>query len=234
MKLQTPKSLTEKETKVLDFIETFQRENGMSPSYQEIKDHFSFASFNSVQNYLKQLSTKGYLQFEPNQKRAIQVIQGSNAFKNFVSQNNVRTLTKSPRSRLLPDSLTTSETLSLPLLGKVAAGSPLEALAHDDFIEVPLHLVKNPNNSYVLKVSGESMIEDGIFNDDYLVISNTSEAKNGDTVIAKINNEATVKKFYHKNNQIELRPANSTFKSQFYSSSEVEIHGLVTSLFRKY
>jgi len=234
MKQLTPKSLTEKESKVLEFIETFQRENGMSPSYQEIKDHFSFASFNSVQNYLKQLSAKGYLHFEANQKRAIQVIQSANAFKDFVSQKNIKTLTRSPRSRLLPDSLTASETLSLPLLGKVAAGKPLEAITHDDFIEVPLHLVKNPDNSYVLKVSGDSMIEDGIFNDDYLVVHNTSQAKNGDTVIAKINNEATVKIFYQKNNQIELRPANSTFKSQFYSSDEIEINGLVVSLFRKY
>ncbi|RAV32194.1 transcriptional repressor LexA, partial [Corynebacterium heidelbergense] len=136
--------------------------SGVSPSYQEIKDHFGLASFNSVQNYLKQLTNKGYISNPQNLKRAIQVLHSASAVQDQLQSKTVSTKTGSPRTQLLQ---ARGEILSLPLLGKVAAGQPIEAIKHDEFVDVPPSMVRNPSKSFALKVQGDSMIEDGIFDE---------------------------------------------------------------------
>ena len=158
--------LTLKEKSVLEFIEGYFIEKEIAPSFMEIKDHFGFASNNSVQRYLKQLQTKGYI-FIPtgNQKRAITLLHPSNTLhKNFTSPNNHNLQST---SSVMPPPVT--EQYSLPLLGKIAAGLPIEALEYDETVEVPYNLVRQPEKSYALEVQGESMIEEGIHNGDMIL-----------------------------------------------------------------
>ena len=236
-KLPLP-SLTPKEKSVLEYIEAHILSSGISPSYQEIKDHFGLASFNSVQNYLKQLTTKGYISNPQNQKRAIQVLHSASAVQEHL-QAKVSTTTGSHRTQLLQ---ARDEILSLPLLGKVAAGQPIEALKHDEYVDVPPSMVRNPSKSFALKVQGDSMIEDGIFDEDIILIQEQKSASNGDIIVATVENEATVKRIYLRSRpdsgstekQVELRPSNSTMKSMWYSPEQVEIRGIVVGLIRKF
>lgn len=232
--------LTPKEKKVLEFIEEHILTSGVSPSYQEIKDHFGLASFNSVQNYLKQLTTKGYIENPLGQKRAIQVLHSASSVQEHLqSKKTVSTTTGSQRSQLLQ---ARDEILSLPLLGKVAAGQPIEALKHDEFVDVPPSMVRNPSKSFALKVQGDSMIEDGIFDEDIILVQKQNSAGNGDIVVATVDNEATVKRIYVRarpdsgssSKMVELRPSNSTMKSMWYQPDDVEIRGIVVGLIRKF
>ncbi len=264
---KSPISLTPKEKRVLQFIELYIRDHGVAPSFQEICDEFGLASFNSVQNYLKQLSAKAYIEISPYQKRSIRVIQSADmasehikslqrnaaapeAAQNLRKLNSVSTAGSSNTSLLQSQLRTQSEILSLPLLGAVAAGVPLESRVHDEFFEVSKSLVRNPARSYVLKVKGQSMIDDGIFDGDFLIVQNDVTASKGEIVIASIDGEATVKRFFPKARvpleeqnkvhfqkdveYVELRPANPLFRSQYYPANKVEIMGVLTGLVRKF
>lgn len=230
--------LTPKEKAVLEFIESQVLSSGVSPSYQEIKDHFGLASFNSVQNYLKQLTAKGYIEIPAHQKRAIRILQTARAVQEDLIR---RAVPKggSSRGSLLQ---ARGEILSLPLLGSVAAGQPIERLTHDEFVEVPPLMVKKPDSTFVLKVQGDSMIDDGIWDNDFLLVEEKKTAVNGDIIVASVDNEATVKRFYLRSRpdydaqekMVELRPSNPRLKSMWYAPQDVEIKGLVVGLIRKY
>jgi repressor LexA len=221
--------LTTKERSVLDFIELELTTKGISPSYQEICDHFGFASFNSVQNYLKQLTAKGYVQIPQNQKRAIHLIHSAQDFHRDLNQR-------------LGDSDESSQVSAIPFLGRVAAGSPIERIQDNEFMDVPVSMLKTPGDYFALKVEGDSMIEEGIFDGDFLVVLSQKAARDGDLVVASIEDGATVKRFFHKKNpaaqttekMIELRPANPRLTSMWYHPQQVELKGLVKALLRKY
>ena len=227
--------LTEKEKAVLEMIEASMAERGISPSYQEICDHFGFASFNSVQNYLKQLTTKGYVQMLSHQKRGIQVLHSARSVQESVRAQ--RDLVAPIKASMLKR----PEALELPLLGKVAAGLPLESFAHDEFVDVPASMVRNPQKTFALKISGSSMIEDGIHDGDIILVQKQTTATNGEIVVATIGDESTVKRFFIKNNpesssekMVELRPSNSTMQSMWYEPAQVQIKGIVVGLIRKF
>jgi len=234
-------SLTAKERSVLLFIETELLTKGISPSYQEICDHFGFASFNSVQNYLKQLAHKGYVSIQQNQKRAIQLLHSAEDFhKELVERLQVAAEPSHQPSH--EHSHEHLRVLPIPFLGRVAAGQPIERISENEFIEIPINLVKNTRDLFALKAEGDSMIEEGIFDGDTLVIQSQKSARDGDLVVASIDQEASVKRFFYKPNpqqpecgkQIELRPANSKLRSMWYSPSQIEIKGLVKALLRSY
>lgn len=222
-------TLTLKEKAVLEFIDGFQKSSGISPSYQEIRDHFEFASFNSVQNYLKQLIRKGYVKSSANQKRALQIVQPSSTGTSTGS---------------LPTSLLQGkeEVLSLPLLGKVAAGCPIESIKHNEFIIVPTTMVRHASKTFALRVQGDSMINEGILDEDTILVQQQASATNGELVVATVENEATVKRFYlrtpprgsHDELMVELRPANDKLQSMWFSPYEVNIQGIVVGLLRKF
>lgn len=233
-----PLPLSTKEKMVLEFIEEQLLQSGVVPSYQEIKDHFGFASFNSVQNYLKQLSSKGYISVASNQKRAIQILHSSLAVpQNVVDlkdklKNKKIESQETPRDQLLQNSH--EEVLSLPLLGHVAAGSPIEAFEYNEYIDVPPSLVRNSSKTFALKVKGQSMINDGIFDGDIILVQKQSNASNGEIIVASVENESTVKRIYTSSDKVELRPANSTMNSMWYSADQVQIQGVVVGLIRKF
>jgi repressor LexA len=260
---QTPqaKPLSRGELKVLEFIEHFIEQQGLSPTYQEIKEHFGFASFNSVQRYLKQLQDKNYLLMPGgNQKRALQVLQSSRSFSNLLASpltSAMATTTQipiptQPKKGASPasESPPQVESLSLPLLGRVAAGVPIEAFTDNEFIEVPSSLIRNPAKTFALIVQGQSMIEDGILDGDVIFVQKQTYANNGETVVAMVNNQATVKRFYlHRQRdihtypqnhahpsaqQVELRPANSAMQPLWYEPQDVDIQGIVVGLIRRF
>ncbi|MCB0412942.1 MAG: transcriptional repressor LexA [Bdellovibrionales bacterium] len=236
MQKNIPLPLTPKEKNVLDFIESYFIKHTVSPTFSEIKDHFGFASFNSVQRYLKQLQKKKYI-FIPggNQKRALQLLHPSDTIVTSFQKN------KDKPSTQFEDSY---ENLSLmiPLLGKVAAGQPLESKAYNENVEVPRSLVRKPSSSFALKVHGQSMIEEGILDGDTILVQKQAHASNGEIIVATVDNEATVKRFYlHSKSShskdfpmIELRPANSTMDSLWYPVNKVKIEGIVVGLIRKF
>ncbi len=238
-------SLTAKEKSVLQFIEAELVSKGISPSYQEICDHFGFASFNSVQNYLKQLTAKGYVAINPNQKRAIQLLHSAQDFhQNLIERLQVtaepsRGSLSHQSSPRFSENDKHAKVLPIPFLGRVAAGAPIERVNENEFIEIPLNLVKNSKDLFALRVEGDSMIDEGIFDGDTLVVQSTKVARDGDLVVASIDQEATVKRFFNKlkvadSKSIELRPANKRLTSMWYHPSQVEIKGLVKALLRSY
>lgn len=198
--------LTPKEQMVLDFIRTFLAKKGYVPSYEEIKNRFGYASLFSVQQYLKQLENKGYLRTPGgNKKRAIEVLDSE------------------------------SQEALLPLLGRVAAGRPIEAIEQRDMVEVPPSLLAPGGDYFALRVSGDSMIDDGIHDQDIVVIRKQSHAENGQTVVALIDNEATIKRFYRKRGQVELHPANPSYKPLVVSNeSSFKIEGILCGLIRRF
>lgn len=256
--------LTPKEKTVLEFLEMYARLNGFAPTYQEICKHFGFASFNSAQRYLKQLEAKEYISLGgANQKRAISLLKSASAYQEEIEGRERKSDTSVETSRHSESSTSNVEAFQIPMLGRVAAGAPLEAYEHDEFIDVPASLVKNPDRTYALRVQGQSMIEDGIFEGDVILVQRQSQAENGEIVVAVVpsdvgTEEATVKRFYwHKkaaematkkqatksmtvdsgrsaSKKIELRPANSTMTSFWYDPGEVQIRGIVVGLIRKF
>ncbi len=195
---EAPLPLSFKEKNVLEFLEAYLADKGVSPTYQEICEHFGFASFNSVQRYLKQLEAKGYIRLPwANQKRAITLLHPASALQSAVIQARVdESSSMSSTTDSLTPALLPSESLSLPLLGRVAAGAPIEAVEHDEFIDVPASLVRHADRTYALRVQGQSMIDDGILDGDVILVQRQSTAQNGEIVVAMIGEEATVKRFY--------------------------------------
>jgi repressor LexA len=235
-------SLTPNEKKVLEFIEAFIAKKGMAPTYDEIRKKFDFASFNSVQRYLQQLQDKGYLKIAGrNQKRAIQVLNSADSFRFSRQAHESQTQANGPQTRLqtrLQKRLHTppgaGDPSSLPLLGRVAAGRPIEALEHNEQISVPKDFVRIPERSFTLRVQGQSMIEDGIFDNDVLVVQEQKTFENGQIAVVEIAGEATVKRVYRKSERVELRPSNAEMKSQWVNAQDVVVRGIVVGLLRKF
>lgn len=201
-------SLTKKQKQVYDYIVEYIDENDYSPTQMEIKEHFGFKSLGSVQDYIRYLKNANYIQNDTNSVRGLTpVTSGSNN-----SNENV---------------------IDIPLHGKVAAGNPIEAIEGSEIIPVPAAMIGNGNH-YALTISGESMIEDGILDGDVIVVKEQNNASNGDTVVAVIDNEATVKRYYKKKASIELHPANSTMKPIIVKSGDFQIKGVLVGLLRSY
>lgn len=213
--------LTPKQKSVFEFIQTFSKKRGYAPSQNEIAEYFGFKSLGTVQNYIVRLERHGFLQRSWNAKRSIQLL-------------------KQPQ----PDfSVTVPPPISsihLPLLGEVAAGYPIEAVEGDEKIEVPTSMLKNGDH-FVLRVKGQSMIDEGILEGDFVIVKRQTHAENGQIVVATINNEATIKKLFKRNQGqlIELYPANPSFdviKVDFRQDPSVdfEIKGILSGVIRRY
>ncbi len=200
-------NLTKKQKQVYDYICDYIDENGYSPTQVEIKEHFGFKSLGSVQDYIRYLKNSGHLHSDA---------------------NSVRGLT--PVDYIHPEQ---SNVVEIPLHGSVAAGLPIEAMEGSENIGIPSSMI-GAGSHYALTVSGESMIEDGIFDGDIIIVKEKKTASNGETVIATIDNEATVKRFYKKNNCIELHPANSSMKPIIVNDGDFQIKGILVGLYRSY
>jgi len=198
--------LTEKQKAFLEYISRYMDDWGRSPSFEEICSHFGFTSYNTVTTYLKALKRKGYIRLprKKNQKRAIEVI-----------------------------SPVETRRFEFPLLGRVAAGKPIEAVEDMDVIEVPSSMI-GQGDHFVLQVKGDSMKEDGILDGDFIVVRKQPTAENGETVVALINNEATVKKYHRRKNYVELRPSHTGMEPIIVKKGDLRIEGRVVGVIRHY
>jgi len=198
--------LTKRQKELFDYLDGYIAEHGYAPTLEEIGEHFKLSSVATVHKHLSNLEQKGLIRRKWNFSRAIELVP------------------QSPHKGAV----------ELPLLGRVAAGEPIEALETSDTIVVPEDLVRR-ENSFVLRVVGDSMINDGIWDGDYIVVEERSSAENGETVVATINGEATVKRFYQEaNGQVRLQPANDTLAPIVARAKEVTIRGVVVAVMRKY
>jgi len=196
--------LTEKQKNVYDFIQYFSEKHGYPPSYEEIRRALGVTSLNAVFKHLKQLEKKGFLKSP--------------------WENQKRAL------ELLPLS---PKGVRIPLFGKVAAGKPIEPIETPDEVEVPEWLLSG-GETFALTVEGQSMLDDGIRQGDMLVVRKQEHAQNGQTVVALVDGEATVKRFFLKNDMVTLKPANKKFTPIVVNAERVHIVGVVVGLYRKY
>lgn len=199
-------NITKKQSEVLNFIVDFNEKNDYNPSYQEIADGLGLQSVATVHQHVKALATKGYLKSDFNKRRSLELVDRG-------------------------EMLTTA--FRLPLVGVIAAGQPIEAIENPDTYAVPSTLVDDPANTYVLKVKGDSMIEEGILDGDLVIIERNHSPKNGDVVVALLDNSyATLKKFYRESKRIRLQPANKALKPIF--SRDPLIQGVVRAVIRNF
>lgn len=206
--------LTPKETKVYEFIKKYSALNGFPPTYMEIQEEFELKAIGSVQQYIEQLHDKGYIKNKIglSKKRSLELVsQEQNEIVRAMS----------------------SEVISVPLEGKVAAGRLTEAVQNREYIDIPKSLVKQNADYFALKVKGDSMIEEHIMDGDLVIIKRQNTASNGQTVVAIVDNEATIKKFYHRKTHIELVPANPEFEViKVKPSPQFKILGILSSVIR--
>ncbi len=197
-------NLTKRQKEILDFINQFIEDNGYAPSYREIGQHFGLSSTATVCEHVQALQNKGYLKTDPNEARSIEIVENERADAIFLS-----------------------------LAGLITAGEPIEAVENKEKIAVPADFVKDEAKSYVLKVKGESMIEEGIYDGDYVIVEENENPQNGQVVVALLDNTfATLKKFYKEANRVRLQPANSTMKPIF--AKNVMVQGVVRAVIRKF
>lgn len=207
-----PSYLTERQRDILEFIQRFQGDRGIAPTHREICEEFGYSSYGTVYKHLKLLQEKGFLRKDWNQKRGIEVL------------------------RELPGGGDVDEeSKELPFFGRIAAGQPIEAVANQDTLNVPHHLLgRRRGEHYVLEVVGDSMIGEGIFEGDLVIVLQRELAEPGDMVVALVGSDATLKRFYPEGDTVRLQPANPTMQPIRVPARDVQIQGIVVGLMRRF
>jgi len=200
--------LTKRQKLVYDYIASFIKQKGYAPSIVEICEKFGLSSPATIHKHLTNLESKGLIRRQKNLSRAIELLEPSQA--------------------------PSSASREVPLLGLIAAGFPIETFPSEETISVPEDMLGR-GRTYVLKVKGDSMIEDHIQDGDYVIVDEAETADNGDTVVALVDNDsATMKKFYRENGNVRLQPANSSMTPIIVPADQVKIQGIVIGLLRKF
>ncbi len=201
-------SLTKRQREILTFLSLYTDENGYAPSFEEIAENFGFTSLATVHEHLSNLERKGYIRRGYNESRAIEILPSET----------------SPRF------------VELPLLGLVAAGMPIEAAVTGETIAIPPDMLRKTGNHYVLKVRGNSMIDEQIRDGDFVVVNERKTADNGEMVIALLERtSATVKRYYReKDGRIRLQPANDAMEPIYTDERNLLIQGVVVGVLRRY
>jgi repressor LexA len=210
--------LTERQRDILNFIREFQKERGIAPTHREICDRFGFSSYGTVYKHLSLLEKKGLIRRDWNQKRGVELVEKPES-----------EAASSTSSRQEP----AAAVRELPLFGYIAAGRPLEVDSSDETIAAPEHLTARGEN-YVLKVRGDSMVEDGIWDGDLVIIARRQLADNGEMVVANVNGEVTLKRLYREGERVRLQPANSMMGPIYAAARDVAVQGVVVGLMRRY
>jgi repressor LexA len=200
--------LTKRQRQILDYLTSYVTEHGYAPSFEEIAAQFNYNSLATVHEHLSNLERKGYIKRSYNESRAIEILP----------------------SDVMP------RAVELPLLGAVAAGMPIEAAEFDQTVAVPEDFVRRSGSHYVLKVRGNSMIEDHISDGDFVVVHDRQAADNGDMVIAMLDgSSATVKRYYReRDGRIRLQPSNGQMAPIYVQENQMRVQGIVVGVLRKY
>jgi repressor LexA len=198
--------LTKRQREILDYLNEFIQQHGYAPSLEEIGKRFGLSSLATVHKHLTNLQQKGFIKRAWNRSRSVELMP----------------------SRLL------GRTVELPLLGYVAAGAPIEAIVGNETIDVPETLAGN-RDTYVLRVKGDSMIDEQIRDGDFVIVEDRKTAENGETVVALLSgSDVTLKKFYRENGKVRLQPANVTIEPIIVPAEQVQVQGVVIGVMRKY
>jgi repressor LexA len=206
-----PSYLTERQREILEYIQDFLRIHGIAPTHREICERFGFSSYGTVYKHLRLLQDKGYLRRDWNQKRGMELI------------------------RAIPGGGSTASQADLPYYGNIAAGRPIEALAGNERLAVPTHLLSTrTGDHYVLRVVGDSMVDEGIQDGDYVVVLRRERAEPGEMVVALVGDDATLKRFFPEGDTIRLQPANPTMQPIRVPARDVRVQGIVVGLMRKF
>ena len=198
--------LTKRQREILDYLNDFIQQHGYAPSLEEIGRRFGLSSLATVHKHLTNLQEKGFIKRAWNRSRSVELVP----------------------SRL------GGRAVELPLLGYVAAGRPIEAVVNTETIAVPEDLV-GKRDTYVLRVKGDSMIDEQIRDGDYVIVEERHTAENGETVIALVNgSDATLKKLYREQGHIRLQPANPAMQPIIVQADQVQLQGVVIGVMRRY
>ena len=201
-------TLTERQKEIVDFIREYRQRRGISPTQREICDRFGFSSFGTLQKHIRLLLEKGVLVRDWNKRRSLLVAEE------------------------LPEG--SALAVELPLVGRIAAGSPIESLSGQERVAVP-ELLTHHRGNFVLRVRGDSMIGEGIFDGDYVVLEPREEAARGETVAALVRGEATLKKYFPESDgTVRLVPANPEMATIVEPATDVVVQGVVVGLMRRY
>ncbi len=199
-------NLTRRQREILDYIEDFMGERGYSPSLEEIAARFGLSSVATVHKHLKALEERGAIRRGHNQSRSISLVERS-----------VR-----------------ADSFSVPLLGRVAAGLPIEAIQDAEEIMIPEDMLGR-RRTFALEVQGNSMIDEGIHNGDHVVVEERNTAENGETVIAMLpGGEVTLKRYFREGKIIRLQPANDSLHPMMVPEEDLRIQGVVIGVLRRY
>jgi len=215
--------LTAKQRELLLFIDQRLGETGISPSFDEMREALDLKSKSGVHRLISALEERGFIRRLPNRARALEVVK-------LPETRPAATVT--PLRPAAPAAA--NDTIELLLAGRIAAGTPIEALQGTETFPVPAALL-GPGEHYALEVSGDSMVEEGILDGDFALIRRVDTARDGEIVVALVNNEeATLKTFRHEGNMIRLDPANRNYEPQRYRPDQVQIQGRLAGLIRRY
>lgn len=223
--------LTRKQHELICFINDRLEATGVSPSFEEMKEALDLKSKSGVHRLISALEERGFIRRLPNRARALEVTKlpegGIVAKAPAAKPSNVIEM---PRRVPQP----ANDVIELPLHGRIAAGTPIEAMERDVTLPVPAALL-GPGEHYALEVSGDSMVEAGIFDGDYALIRKTDVARDGEIVVALIDDsEATLKYYKPDGPRIRLDPANSAYTAQIYAAHQVRVQGRLAGLLRRY
>ena len=225
--------LTAKQHELLHFIQERLDSSGISPSFEEMKEALGLKSKSGIHRLISALEERGFLRRLPNRARALEVLKVPEAAKPVLrnDRDNIVPLRK-PAPALKP--IAANDVIEIPLHGKIAAGVPIEAFEDHNNLAVPAALLGSGEH-YALEVSGDSMVEAGIFDGDYALIQKASTAREGDIVVALVDGQdATLKYFRREGQMIRLDPANAAYEPQRYPADRVIVQGRLSGLLRRY
>lgn len=230
--------LSQRQEEILEFIAAYRQEKGYSPSLREIAEAFGLTSVATVHQHIAALQRKGYVSKDWNRGRSLELSESGEAkvSRDGAPRETPTNVVSLASRRSAPwdqprDSL--GEAVDLPLLGTIAAGLPIEAIEDQQTIAVPADMIGR-RETYVLKVRGNSMVDDGILDGDYVIVERRDHARNGETVVALINGqEVTLKRFYIEKGGVRLQPANPTMQPIFLANGDFAIQGVMIGLLRK-
>lgn len=227
--------LTAKQHELLRFIQRKLEETGISPSFEEMKEALDLKSKSGVHRLISALEERGFIRRLPNRARALEVLRrpedvNAGSRQSAVANEAVAKVTMPPPGR----PLAANDIVEIPLHGRIAAGMPIEALESDQMLPVPAALL-GAGEHFALEVSGDSMVEAGIFDGDFALVRRADTARDGEIVVALVRNEeATLKYLHRENGMIRLDPANASYDPQVFAPDEVQVQGKLAGLLRRY
>ena len=217
--------LTRKQNELLRYIHGHLADTGVSPSFEEMKEALDLKSKSGVHRLISALEERGFIRRLPNRARALEVLKMPEA-------SGARPA--APAKVEVPAAANSNDIVELPLHGRIAAGTPIEALQGTESLPVPAALL-GPGEHSALEVAGDSMVEEGILDGDYALIRKTDVARDGEIVVALIDEEeATLKTFRREGTMVRLDPANRNYDPQRYEPSRVRVQGRLAGLLRRY